>query len=191
MTGELPTPESEPPSPLPPAGWYPDPKDGSRQQYWDGADWTGQTWPPTTAQASAKPWPRNLIIGGAAGLALSPFLPWIKVVFLGNLSLFDIYSLDGGSDFWPWAPIIGAAAVLAWIFGKREPQEVRSVALVVGLLGGALAAYVLIKLRQDISDTNGLAAVGFGPYVCVAACIALVVGALNTRVPTSPRRPKP
>jgi hypothetical protein len=33
----------EAPPPLPPAGWYPDPADGSNQRYWDGARWTEQT----------------------------------------------------------------------------------------------------------------------------------------------------
>lgn len=30
-------------SSLPPAGWYPDPQDPSRQRWWDGASWSDQT----------------------------------------------------------------------------------------------------------------------------------------------------
>jgi len=33
----------QPPAPLPPAGWLHDPHDGSKERYWDGAAWTGQT----------------------------------------------------------------------------------------------------------------------------------------------------
>ena len=32
-----------PPEPLPPPGWLHDPRDGSKQRYWDGAAWTDQT----------------------------------------------------------------------------------------------------------------------------------------------------
>jgi hypothetical protein len=28
-----------------PAGWYPDPEDGSRSRYWDGGEWTSQVGP--------------------------------------------------------------------------------------------------------------------------------------------------
>ena len=30
-------------SDTPPAGWYPDPQDASRQRYWDGTSWTEHT----------------------------------------------------------------------------------------------------------------------------------------------------
>lgn len=30
-------------SETPPAGWYPDPQDGTRQRYWDGTAWTEHT----------------------------------------------------------------------------------------------------------------------------------------------------
>ena len=32
-----------PPEPLPPPGWLHDPRDGSRERYWDGAAWTDRT----------------------------------------------------------------------------------------------------------------------------------------------------
>jgi hypothetical protein len=32
-----------PPEPLPPPGWLHDPRDGSRERYWDGSGWTEQT----------------------------------------------------------------------------------------------------------------------------------------------------
>lgn len=38
-----------------PAGWYPDPSDGSRQRWWDGARWAPSP-PPTFAPAVAPPY---------------------------------------------------------------------------------------------------------------------------------------
>jgi hypothetical protein len=42
---------SAPPAPAPPAGWYPDPEDGSRSRWWDGRAWTEHLAP------AAPPWP--------------------------------------------------------------------------------------------------------------------------------------
>ena len=41
--------------PEPPAGWYPDPSDRSRQRWWDGYVWGDQTRPLPSATASAYP----------------------------------------------------------------------------------------------------------------------------------------
>lgn len=32
--------QTAPPPALPPAGWYPDPDESSRQRWWDGSKWT-------------------------------------------------------------------------------------------------------------------------------------------------------
>jgi hypothetical protein len=39
----MPEPLPLPPEPLPPPGWLHDPRDGSKERYWDGAAWTDQT----------------------------------------------------------------------------------------------------------------------------------------------------
>lgn len=36
---------------LPPAGWYPDPQQGGRQRWWDGARWTEHVHPPEGPQS--------------------------------------------------------------------------------------------------------------------------------------------
>jgi Protein of unknown function (DUF2510) len=47
-------PPSSPPAPSPPAGWYPDPENGSRSRWWDGRAWTehlapaAPSWPPSS-----------------------------------------------------------------------------------------------------------------------------------------------
>lgn len=42
-TVETPNPLPMPPDPLPAPGWLHDPRDGSKERYWDGAAWTEQT----------------------------------------------------------------------------------------------------------------------------------------------------
>lgn len=77
-------------SDLPPAGWYPDPSDETRQRYWDGETWTDHTaaagvqpgggepsWPQSTGGATAPTGPAG--VGGATGQAPSPWL-WQSIV---------------------------------------------------------------------------------------------------------------
>lgn len=121
------------------------------------------------------------MIGGGLGLAISPFLTWVKVVLLGNLSLFQLFDAAGRSNGWAWAAVFGGGAAAFVTLRERNPSTVRGVGLGVGLLGGALALYALVDLRHDLSEAHGLAAIGIGPYLAVAACAAMVVGAITTR----------
>lgn len=151
--------------------------------YWDGEKWTGDVHSPQPAveQRPGREIATRLMIGGGVALAISPLLPWVKVVLLGDLSLFQLFEAAGRSDGWAWIAVIAGliAAVLA--FRNANPLTVRRVALGVGLFGGALALYALGVLRDEVSEAGGLATVGIGPYVAVAGCVAMVVGALKAR----------
>jgi hypothetical protein len=128
------------------------------------------------------------VLCGGIGLALSPFLTWVNVVLLGNLSLFQLFSAAGRSDALAWAAVLGGgiAAFVAWRQSSTAP--VRAAGLVVGLLGGVLAIYALVGLRHGIREAHGLATVGIGPYLAVAGCVAMVVGAvmIGGRQPSRP-----
>ena len=129
---------------------------------------------------------------GGIGLAISPFLPWVKVVLLGSLSLFQLFDAAGRSNGWAWAAVLagGAAAVIA--FRAQRPSTVRRAGLSIGVLGGILAVYALVALRNELRDAQGLAQIGIGPYIAVAGCIAMVIGAVmskSTSQPAQTRQP--
>jgi len=167
-----------------PAGWYPDPRGGGSLLYWDGSQWTGDVHsvtPPAPAQPRLNDRSRKLVIGGGVAFAISPFLPWVKVILLGNLTLFQLFSAAGRSDGWAWAAVFagGAAAIVA--FRTQDPKPIRLAGLLVGVIGGLVAAYALIGLRHEIRDAHGLAALGIGPYVSVGGCIAMAIGGFKSK----------
>lgn len=171
--------------PRAPAGWYQDPAGGPSQSYWDGTKWTGETRrpaPPAPARGTpSNKLPRNLVIGGGLALAASPFLTWVKVVLLGDLTLFQLYDAAGRSNAWAWIAVIAGvvAAIVAWT--SRKEESVRMIGLLVGVIGGVIAAYALVGLRHDIRQAAGFAAIGVGPYVAIGGCVAMAVGGLMSK----------
>jgi len=117
-----------------------------------------------------------LVVGGGAALAISPFLTWVKVILLGNLSLFQLLDAAGRANSLAWAAVAAGTAAAVVAFRGRNPSTVRGTGLVVGLLGGVLATYALVDLRNELREVHGLAAVGTGPYVAIGGCIAMAVG---------------
>ncbi|MDX6635749.1 MAG: hypothetical protein QOF06_1952 [Solirubrobacterales bacterium] len=116
-----------------------------------------------------------VIIGGIA-LAISPFLPWVRVILLGNLSLFQLFEAAGHSATLAWATVIAGGATGVTAYRARTVSTIRLTGVIVGVLGGLLAVYALIGLREELNDAQGLATVAIGPYVAVAGCAAMAIG---------------
>lgn len=79
-------------TPQPPAGWYPDPDDGSRQRYWDGDEWTedrvdyrattpGQATGPVSSAGGNR---RALFIVGGLVVALVLIVGGVALTFNGQ-----------------------------------------------------------------------------------------------------------
>lgn len=123
----------------------------------------------------------KFVIGGGVAFALSPFLTWVKVVLLGNLSLFQLFTAANESDWLAWAAVLcGGGTAIATLRSKKASTVWRA-GLAVGFAGGILAVYALASLRDAVEQTSGLATLGIGPYVSVAGCVAMVVGGLMAR----------
>lgn len=169
-------------------GWYPDPRGSGMLFYWDGARWTGDVHGPAQSAEAGSPTrlqrlgrSRLLVCGGGVALAVSPFLTWVKVVLLGNLSLFELFEAAGRGNGWAWAAVLAGGVAAFVAFREGNSPAVRWTGLAVGLLGGALAIYALVDLRHGIREAHGLAAIGIGPYVAIAGCVAMVVGGVMSR----------
>jgi Protein of unknown function (DUF2510) len=164
-------------------GWYPDPGGSGNLFYWDGSRWTGDVHAPTVP-APSDPLARFrelgrgrvLVAAGGGALAISPFLTWVKVILLGDLSLFQLFDAADRGNGWAWGAVVAGIAAVVVALRERSPSTVRGTGLAVGLLGGALAVYALVDLRHELRDAQGLAQVGIGPYVAVAGCLAMAVG---------------
>ncbi|HSE67102.1 MAG TPA: hypothetical protein VLB12_08955 [Gemmatimonadales bacterium] len=129
-----------------------------------------------------------MIVGGGIALAISPFLTWVKVFLLGNLSLFQLFDAAGRSNGWAWAAVLAGATVAFIAFREQKPATVRGIGLSIGILGGLLATFALVALRNDLRDVHGLAAIGIGPYIAVGGCVAMVVGAVMAKSTDWPAR---
>ncbi len=158
-------------------GWYPDPKGISKLRYWNGSIWTDHVWsskPPRGPLDGA----RMLVVAGGIALAVSPLLPWVDVVLLGNLNLFQLLNLDGRSKALAWLVLLAGVAAGGVAFRARQVGTVRVAALAIALIGGLVVSVKLSTLHREVSNAHEFAAVGIGPYVALAGCLAMVVGAL-------------
>lgn len=172
-------------APQAPAGWYPDPRDGGRELYWDGSAWTGQSReqsaPPLPARASRKP-PLSaggkLLMTGGIALGVSPLFTWLNVVLLGSLNLFQLFRANGDKPTLAWGAVIAGAAVAVVAYQDRSRATRHWLGLAAGLGAGALAVYALSGLRHGVERSAGLVTVGTGPYIAIAGCLAMIVGAL-------------
>jgi uncharacterized protein DUF2510 len=179
----------------PPAGWYVDPWSRAEKRYWDGSRWTEHAH--GVARRKPASWdnftnnPVRLVAGcGGAGLVVAPFLPWVSVVFLGDLNLFQLLRVGGHTSGLGWLAVAIGAGVAITAYLHPKLTTVRVTAFAAGLLAGAYSAIVLTSLVHDVERARGLARVRWGPYVAVAACVAMLVAALlkekKTRVPLRP-----
>lgn len=97
-------------SDTPPAGWYPDPQDSTRQRYWDGTAWTEHT------------------AEGSHGMAPTS----------GSAAPSTVRSGAGDPDTWTWQSILATIFCCNWlgVFGALNAGRAEA-ALRAGDVAGA------------------------------------------------------
>jgi len=167
--------------PAPPAGWTPPPG------WYPPGDWPPpppgwQLWLPLAIEepfAAAEErrgisGPNIAIALGAGLTGLSAALPWINVVLLGSLNLFNLYQVQEKNPVIPEI-VVAAAMVVAGLALARVPGG-RMVAFLVGIVGGTLGGLFTVKVIHAVRQSDGLVSVGVGPLVAGAG-VLLMTGA--------------
>src|SRR3954454_23794061 len=108
---------------------------------------------------------RQLVVIGGAGLAIAPFLPWVKVVLLGSLDLFQYLQAGGHGTGLAWTAVgLGAAAAVV-ASRVEELRVVRILAIAIGGVVGLYAGFGLATLQHDVNQAHGFAKLSLGPWL--------------------------
>lgn len=134
-----------------------------------------------------------LIFGGAVGLVLGSFLPWIKATapLVGTITK---TGTDGAGDGWLLVGLGVLTLMLAWPFLTQHRFRMgQSIAVsVVGLLAIVVAVWDLVDVMQRVSDIQdggtGIASVGPGMYLAAASAVAIFMGGLWEWTESRPQR---
>ena len=146
--------------PSAPPGWYPDPSGQPANRWWDGVRWTPhvQPWsPPAKRQSTA--WIATAL-GGCAAF-IGTFLPWVHVILLGTLNLFQVMGRGSVSAILALCVLGGAFAVALIGFLERSTTRANlsSAALAIAISTAALAGVWGIALDADVRNAAGLASI--------------------------------
>jgi hypothetical protein len=101
----------------------------------------------------------------------APFLTWVHVVLLGNLTLFNLISTAHSAVIWALLPMGFAVAALV--------LQSRTMSIIAALAAGAIDGILLVALLHDVRDAYGLAQVGIGPWVGVGGAVVMLVGGIR------------
>jgi len=118
-------------------------------------------------------------------------MPWIRVVGLFDLDLFQLLRVAGAPEFWAFGSVLAGIVLAIFGFGaiSNPALDVRTIgviaALVVGLAGGLGVA----RLVNVVSQTNGFLSIGAGVVAAALAESLFIAGAVaaSTRPPLSDR----
>lgn len=137
-----------------------------------------------------------LIFGGAIGLVLGSFLPWIKATapLVGTISR---TGTDGAGDGWLLVGLGVLTVILAWPFlTQHRLRTGQSIGItVVGLAAIVVAVWDAVDVLRRVSDIqssgSGIASVGPGMFLVTAGAIAIFMGGawewIESRPPVTSR----
>jgi hypothetical protein len=141
--------------------------------------WCGMRIVPTRTPAAAngaKPWARTGLILGGILIGLSPVLPWISVVLLGNLSLVEL-SQAGVSPIPLIALVVLGIAGFAGGLLAQSTWAARTTAVILGAASAILTGTLLVQLLRLTSEGQPLASTAAGPWIAILGSGATLLGA--------------
>lgn len=165
-------PTTSTPSPNVTAGWYPDPDRPQSQRYWDGETWTDQIAPlavpkdAATDGVATRTWPKLTAYLGAAAIIVGTLGPWGTTV---------LESISGTSTGGKWCAFAGVVALIL-LAARRVVLFNVLIGIGVGLEGLNRISNVNSYSVHALGQTIHPASVGWGLYLLVVGCVALIVG---------------
>lgn len=189
-------------APSPPAGWYPDPEDGTRRRYWDGATWTLDWDGSPSARQPRGPVEtvrENPLAGQAkaSGLTISRGVALILLAlvfgFIASWALpegpthWNRYATAGADGIWrAYFLAMLTITVVALILGclslaRPASHPVYSViagaaAIVVGIVGGILG---FLSVGNGDDMTTPLAFLGAGMLFVLGGAVVTLLSAIT------------
>ena len=133
---------------------------------------------------------RWLIATGGLALAAAPFLVWIRVALIGDLTLFTLTSTARQSALLPWGAVLVGTVVAAAAGAIRDARYVRMIAIGLGSIAALYAGALLVGLARDVDQTYGFAALGLGPLVAAGGSLAIICGGAALKEPAHRARRK-
>lgn len=117
---------------------------------------------------------------GGLFFALSTVLPWIHVILLGNLNLFQLASADHAIRFLPDGIFSAGSALTVGARFKRFDRIIpwgAAATVHVSLIAGGID---LFQLLRAIDRTAGLVSAGPGILAVITALVLLGIGSTKT-----------
>jgi hypothetical protein len=120
---------------------------------------------------------RAAVLSGAALVLVAPFFSWVRVILLGDLSLFNLISAAHASALWALIPMALAVAVI--VAGLRRSPKARALGLIAGVIAALIDGLLLIALLHDVRNAYGLAQVRIGPWLGVGGAVLMFAASLR------------
>lgn len=117
-----------------------------------------------------------IVVFGASVIALSTMLPWVHVLLLGDLTLFDLYDHSGAGVSTP--VLMVSAAVIVGALALLNVRGWALIALVAALVGGGIGWSRTNDSVEVVRLLNPLLSMGVGPTIAGVGVVVVIAGAV-------------
>lgn len=136
----------------------------------------------------------GLGLGGLL-IGVSPVLPWLHVLLLGDVSLFEVARLGQGAPvplvLLPAALVIcGLTSIIAALV-LQEGIAARATAIVLLATAAAIGGLLLAGLLKALAGAGELASIDIGPWIDLAGAFIMFWGVVVPPPPTTLARQSP